>query len=206
MNPFDVVRQFEDALSDYTEAPYVVAVDSCTNALFLSLLYWRTGPSDRFGRKVVANIPKRTYVGVPMAAKNAGYVIEWRDEDWRGAYHIGGTPVVDAAKRLRRGMYEPNTLMCMSFQAYKHLPIGRGGAILTDSASAAQKLRKMRLDGRTERARLQEPDSFDTLGYHMYMTPPDAARGMWLLSAAKDVYEDQTDKYQDLSKIKLFND
>ena len=33
---YEVVREFEKELSEYTGAPYVVSVDSSTNALFLS--------------------------------------------------------------------------------------------------------------------------------------------------------------------------
>jgi len=38
-NPFKIVSDFEETVADYTGAPYAVAVDSCTNALFLCLKY-----------------------------------------------------------------------------------------------------------------------------------------------------------------------
>ena len=38
-NPHYVTKQFEDILSKYTGAPYAVAVDSGSNALFLSLKF-----------------------------------------------------------------------------------------------------------------------------------------------------------------------
>jgi dTDP-4-amino-4,6-dideoxygalactose transaminase len=190
---FDVVRQFEDALAEYTGAGEAVVVDSCTNAIFLSLLWC--------GKKIVG-LPKRTYVGVAQSALNAGYEIEWLDAPWSGCYLLWGTPIWDSARRFRAGMYQethPGALVCVSFQIAKHLPIGRGGAILTDNADTAAWLRRARFDGRTpgdSAAPIQVP------GYHMYMPPPDAARGLWLLSWLPRDNEDlPNDDYPDLSLI-----
>ena len=38
-NPYKIVKMFEEEVCEYTGAPFAVAVDSCTNALFLSLVY-----------------------------------------------------------------------------------------------------------------------------------------------------------------------
>ena len=38
-NPYQIVKMFEDEISYYTGAPYVVTIDSCTNALFLICKY-----------------------------------------------------------------------------------------------------------------------------------------------------------------------
>lgn len=187
---FEVVDMFEEELAEYTGAPYAVAVDSGTNALFLSLLY---------RQQTSVSIPRKTYVGVAQAALNAGYVIEWRDEDWHGAYELGPLDIWDAAKRFRRGMYATGSLMCLSFQAGKILPIGRGGAILTDRLEAASWLKRARFDGRTEGGCCDEWERFTTPGHHMYMTPPDAARGLWLLTYLPDDNPDQVDEYPDLS-------
>lgn len=93
----------------------------------------------------------------------------------------------------------PSPIVCVSFQAAKHLPIGRGGAILTDNPETAAWLRRARFDGRTpgdNAAPIQVP------GYHMYMPPPDAARGLWLLSWLPEHNEDlPNDDYPDLSLI-----
>lgn len=196
--PFDVVRQFEDALAEYTGAPHVVTVDSCTNALFLSLLWCAQSHRSTVG------LPRRTYVGVAQSARNAGFEIFWRDEQWTGWYPLLETPVWDSARRFRAGMYQnpelsSGAIVCVSFQIAKHLPIGRGGAILTDSAETAAWLRRARFDGRTpgdNSAPIQIP------GYHMYMTPPDAARGLWLLSwLPRNNADLANDDYPDLSLI-----
>ena len=38
-NPYLVVKKFEDSVAEYTGSKYAVSVDSCTNALFLCLMY-----------------------------------------------------------------------------------------------------------------------------------------------------------------------
>ena len=197
---FEVVDAFEEELSDYTGAPYVVTTDSCTNALFLSFLWFK-----RLNLAWV-DLPKHTYVGVAQAALNAGYKIEWRDLDWQGWYRIHPFQLIDSAKSLHRGLYTeisvfPFDAVCVSFQAGKILPIGRGGAILTDDADMAEWCRKARFDGRTEGDRCDTMTEFQQPGYHMYLTPPDAARGLWLLTYLEDNPPDQIDEYPDLSKM-----
>lgn len=198
---FEVVDMFEDELCDYTGAPYAVAVDSCTNALFLSMLWFRL----EHGYITVA-LPKRTYVGVAQAALNAGLVIEWKDWAWIGWYSLHPLPLIDSAKSFYRGMwhrgfesYRPS--VCVSFQAGKILPIGRGGAILTDDPEMAAWLRRARFDGRTEGDSCDSMTEFQTPGFHAYMTPPDAARGLWLLTYLEDNPPDQVDTYPDLSTM-----
>ena len=38
-NPYKIVTLFEEEIAAYTGAPYAVSIDSCTNALFLCLMY-----------------------------------------------------------------------------------------------------------------------------------------------------------------------
>ena len=38
----------------------------------------------------------------------------------------------------------------------------------------------------------------------MYMTPPDAARGLWLLTYYPDTMPDQVDPYEDISSGEAF--
>jgi dTDP-4-amino-4,6-dideoxygalactose transaminase len=209
---FEVVDAFEQAVAAYTGARYAVAVDSCTNAIFLSLLWLKH--VERFRpEECVVLLPKRTYVGVAQAARNAGYRIDWDDEAWSGMYRIwtqGPTPLYDAARRFTSGMYEPTppgslaALVCVSFQANKILPIGRGGAILTDDLEAAEWFRRARFDGRTE-GRPAGQDAFTVPGWHMYMPPDAAARGLWLMQGlAKDNPDLPNDDYPDLSRQAIF--
>ncbi len=72
-------------------------------------------------------------------------------------------------------------------------------AHLTDNEDADFWLRQARLDGRFAGTGYDNPH-FQRDGWHMYMTPPDAARGLWLLTYIDD--NDQADwtEYPDLSK------
>ena len=67
---------------------------------------------------------------------------------------------------------------CLSFHYAKHIPIGRGGMILTDSKKARDWFRIMRNDGRKEIPK--EKDFVRMLGFNAYMTPEQAARGLSL--------------------------
>lgn len=213
---FAVVDMFEAELADYTGAPYAVAVDSCTNAIFLALCchyddrlrleaaahFEAGGTLEAFvPSQPTIGLPRRTYVGVAQAARNAGCAIEWRDEAWTGSHKILNTPVVDSAKSFHRGMYEPGTLTCVSFQACKILPIGRGGAILHDNPAADEWLRRARFDGRTEGDRCDSMTQATRPGFHVYMLPEQAARGLHLLMYLDDNPADQVDEYPDLSLL-----
>ena len=197
---FDVVAQFEDALCEFAGATHCVTTDSCSNAIFLALM-WRNRANWRdhtHPRTVV--LPKHTYVGVVQAARNSGCPIRWSDDQWRGSYQIGGTNIIDSAKRFVRGMYQPRTLTCLSFQAGKILPIGRGGAILTNDLEAAQWLRRARLDGRTAGVDYQH-NTYQREGWHCYLPPDAAARGLWLMTYIEDDDPCDWTAYPDLSEV-----
>jgi len=201
MNPFDAVMDFEQALCEYTGAPYAVAVDSCTNALSLCLFKEFI---DNGSQTIL--LPKRTYVGVAQAVINAGHKIRWIDLDWeeRGAYTLAGTDIIDSARLLTYKMYEPGYDICLSFHWGKHLPIGRGGAILTDDLERARAYTQMRYDGRTPGVRPKD-DTF-TRGFHCFITPSDAAQGLMLMQQhlQKDNLPLPWDGYGDLSKQEIF--
>lgn len=195
VGPFQVVRDFEKALAEYTGAPYAVAVDSCTNAILLCCSYYRVGNVE---------IPSRTYVGVAMSIIHAGGRVKFRDEEWGGIYRLEPYPIFDAARRFRRNMYIPHSLMCVSFHWQKILGIGRGGAILTDSPKAVEWLRRARFDGREEGIPPKD-DKFPSLGWHFYMTPELAAAGLVRLSFLPDTNPDlPCDDYPDLSLLEIF--
>ena len=142
-NPYKIVDEFEKTVAEYAGAKYGIAVDSCTNAIMLSVKYRIMTGSDKEFR-----IPKYTYVGVPYSILNAGGKVRFIDYPWKGAYVIDHS-IIDSARRFFKNMYVHNTLYCLSFHWYKHLPVGRGGMILTDSKKEADILKKMRYDGRT---------------------------------------------------------
>lgn len=206
MNPYDIVSELEKRVAEYAGAPCAVAVDSCTNALLLSLKYKKM--AENIDRVV---LPCRTYVGVAYAVINAGLKCEFVDYDWSGAYAIGNTTIIDSARRFRKGMFQEhefskhfNILYCLSAHWGKHLKIGRGGFILTDNEEAARTLRIMRFDGRTAGVPPAE-DNFELPGHHCYMLPEEAARGLMLMNYMPDYNEDLPwDNYPDLSKFEIF--
>lgn len=201
-NPFDVVRQFEQAVADYTGAPCVVAVNSCTMALLLSLI-WCKEHADKPTNAV--NIPKRTYLSVPMCIKHAGFrYVHFRDNDWIGMYRLYPFPLWDCARFFSSGMYSPGSMMCVSFHVSKILGDSQGGAILLDDPIAAAWLRRMRFDGRTEGL---EPkyDEITELGYHCYLSPDVAARLLHRLKFLPKHNEPLPNSdYPDLSQIEIF--
>lgn len=216
MNPFNVVKDFERAVAEYTGAPFVVAVNSCTNALFLTLMYQKlvvqldemSATKNAGVRSVV--IPKRTYVSVPMQIMLAGYEVLFRDEDWSGIYQLAPLPIWDAARRFTSRMFFNNDMigkerfMCTSHHWNKILGVQQGGCILHNSPRADAWFRRARFDGRTEGVSPAE-DKFEHVGWHMYMSPEIAAEGCVRLSHLPKVNADlPMDDYPDLSTIELF--
>ena len=208
-NPFQVVKDFESEVGKYTGAPYVVAVNSCTNALFLALKWhkdktWYGDEMDWEPRKVC--IPKRTYVSVPMQIKLAGFELSFEDLEWRGMYQLKPLPIWDAARRFTSGMYRKGDFICVSFHASKILGIEQGGAILHDNKEADTWFRRARFDGRTEGIPPKD-DVFDMVGWHMYLSPSVAAQGfLKLYSLPKNNPSMVNDEYPDLSKAPIFQD
>lgn len=168
----NVIRQFEKAISKHCGSPYAVAVESCTAALTLCLLY------HDIKDKVSVVLPKKTYFSVPMSVLHVGGEVEYEDFEWQGAYQLWPYPIIDSAMRFKRDMYTPGSFVCLSFHYAKHIPIGRGGMILTDSKKAARWFRIMRNDGRMEIPK--EKDRVRESGLNYYMTPEQAARGLSL--------------------------
>ena len=193
----DAVTIFENKIAEYAGSKYAVAVDSCTDALFLSLKYIKANDTITF--------PSRTYVSAPMAAVLAGCNIEFKDYEWSGLYRLDPYPVIDSAVRFTKDMYVKDTLQCLSFQIKKRVPIGRGGMILTDSKEAFKWFKYATYDGRNLRQYYMD-DEFAMIGWHMYMTPEDAARGIILMDSVPEENEDtgSSKTYSDLSDRKVF--
>lgn len=219
-SPFQVVRDFEQALAEYTGAPYAVTTTSCTMALLLAVAWhlrpeserhWIRSPgaefpAQRWDKKI--EIPKRTYVGVPYAIREAGGRPTFRDEDWSGAYQLKPLPVFDSARLFTSGMYRqdyPSLMICVSFHWSKTLGIQQGGAILLDDPQANAWLRRARFDGRAEGVAPAQ-DSFPLRrAWHAYMSPEVAAEGLVRLShLPKNNAPLPNDDYPDLSLLEAF--
>jgi len=211
---FQVVKDFEKALCEYTGAPYAVTTNSCTMALLLAVAWHLHGKQYTLAN-VPTNfnieIPKRTYVGVPMSIIHAGGRPTFRDEDWAGMYQLKPLPVWDGARRFTSGMYmksppnqKPTYMQCVSFHWSKILGIQQGGAILHDNPEADEWLRRARFDGRSEKLH-PSADPFPQLGWHCYMSPEVAAEGLVRLHFLPEHNEDlPNSEYPDLSTLDIF--
>ena len=74
---YEVTRNFERSLCDYTGAPFAVALNSCTAALLLSMKWCADHIVQHTTRGILGysytvEIPRHTYVSVPMSIKHAG--------------------------------------------------------------------------------------------------------------------------------------
>ena len=191
------VEKFEQLIAEFYGAPYAVAVDCCTHAIELCL---------RLTKPQHVLCPTRTYLSVPMTFKKLDIEWDFVDYNWNNFYFIGNTNIVDAAVYWERKGYIPNTMMCLSFQHKKHLSLGRGGMILLDNLTQYNELKKMRYDGRLDDIPWKDQD-IDSFGYHYYMTPETAEKGIFKFCTA-EVTEPKlwSDKdYPDISKMKIFN-
>ena len=195
MNPYRVVKEFEHELSNYTGAPYVVCVDSCTDAMFLVC--------KRLSVKRVL-LPKHTYLSIPMSIIHAGGKVDFEDIEWSGMYQIKPHPIYDSAKRMKKDMYINGSYMTLSFHMQKHIPIGKGGAILCDNKEDYEWFKKARYEGRSEVP--YHEDDIEFIGWNMYMTPRDAIRGLELVQNLPDDNEDliEDPPYRDLTTFTVF--
>lgn len=199
-DPRDVIDMFEEKIAIFSGSKYAVSVDCCSNGIFLSLKYLK-----HIGKKIECiSIPSRTYASVAMQIYHAGYTPIFKDIEWNGIYNLEGTPVWDGAGRYTKGMYiGGDALQVLSFQIKKKIPIGKGGVILTDDENAYKWLKISSYDGRNLKTPYTDENHITQIGWHMYMTPEDAARGIILMDKVPEVNEDfQNDKmYPDLNDL-----
>jgi len=196
-DPRDVVDMFEKKVAAFAGSCYAVAVDCCSHAVFLSLKYCNAMGT--------VTMPTRSYVSIAQQIVHAGCRVAFEDIAWSGRYQLKPYPVWDAAVRWTPGMYTGG-LHCVSFQLKKRVPIGRGGMVLTDDLEAYKWLKLASYDGR-DLAVPQWEDDYAVMGWHYYMTPEDAARGIILMdSVDPSTYGDSATEqnYPDLTTKRLF--
>ena len=206
-DPRDVIDLFEKKVANFAGSKYAVTTDCCSNGLFLSLKYLQT--TGEINDDTVVTIPDRTYVSVPMQIRHAGVKVNFADRDWSGLYQLEGTRIWDAAVRWTEGMFVGGSaLQVVSFQLKKRIPIGKGGIILTDDADAAKWLKLAAYDGRDLTTPYTDKNHVSMLGYHMYMTPEDAARGILLMDQVPTINEDSGGSYNytKLSDLTIFGE
>ena len=199
-NPYKIVEMFEEEVAEYTGSPYAIALDNCTDALFLCCVY---------SKVTEVTIPKKTYLSVPQSIMSSGGKVVFDDTEWRGVYELKPYKIYDSARRFTSDMYIPGTHMCVSFTGpYKHLKLGKGGAILTDNFEAYKWFKRARYSGRNEMS--YHDDYLDMLGWNFYMMPEIASRGLLLMNQFYNMdgtpkhNEDLELPYPDLSKFDVY--
>lgn len=180
------VDHFEEIVAEYAGSKYAVATDSCTNAIFLCLKYFQI--KSKLDTNMSIDVPKRTYPSIPMTVKHAGYNVNFIDNEWEGVYQLFPFELYDSAVRFTEGMYNGG-FHCLSFHIKKHVPIGRGGMILTDDKNAVKWLRCARYDGRPSPF-WKDVKDIQMCGWHMYMTPDQAAKGVELFHRLPKINRD----------------
>tara|TARA_A100001011_G_scaffold363972_2_gene414297 strand:- start:20 stop:679 length:660 start_codon:yes stop_codon:yes gene_type:complete len=197
-DPWDIVECFEDMVAKYAGSKYAVAVDSCTNAMFLCLKYL-----DASGK---IKVPKKTYLSVPQLVMHAGCEVEFVDLEWKGVYRLEPYPVVDSATRFTKDMYIQDTYQCLSFHIRKNLPIAKGGMILTNDLDSVKWFKEAEYEGRNRRVPHDEMPEPTICGWNMYMPPEQAARGIILFNSLPESIEDcgGSYKYKDISEWGIF--
>ena len=156
---FKTLFDFEQALADYTGAPYVVVTDGCTHAIELCF---------RLDRVTYTEFTAFTYISIVQLMRHLGVSYQLRTDYWNhaGEYQFGNTNIWDSARLLLPNMYRPGMKQCLSFGHSKPLELGKGGAILLDQEWEYQVLSRMRSDGRDLRIEpWQNQISFEQ-GYH----------------------------------------
>jgi dTDP-4-amino-4,6-dideoxygalactose transaminase len=197
-----ITEDFEKELCRYTGAPFALAVDNMSNALWLCLMYYNVN-----GKEIY--IPKHTYPSVPCEIILAGGKVKWLDSTptLKGHYQLLPYPIWDSALRFTSDMYMRGQMQCISFTGpYKHLKLNKGGAILLDNEDAYKWLKKARNSGRDECS--YHVDTFTMIGRNCYMMPETAARGIQLIGQFYHIdgtpmdMEDTELPYPDLSDPK----
>lgn len=207
-----ITEEFEHSLAEYTGSPFALCVDNQSNALFLSLMYYKIKHNIK---DLIISIPSRTYPSVPCEIIHAGLKVQFNPSEattLKGAYRLEPTNVWDSALRFTADMFIPDSFMCLSFTGpYKHLKLSKGGAILTDDYEAYKWFKKARFSGRDECS--YHEDDFDNnpvIGWNFYMMPEISARGLLMMSqfynadGSKKHNEDLELPYPDLSKFKVY--
>lgn len=200
-----ITHLFEQELCKYLGSPFAVAVDNQSNALALCLMRENV-------KGVEISIPERTYPSVPCEIILAGAKVKWlpiEGNTLTGEYRLAPTRIWDSALRFTVGMYRPGQLQCISFTgAYKHLKLGKGGAILCDRESDYEWFKRARNSGRGECS--YHVDEFTVIGRNCYMMPQVAAQGLLLIGSFYEITgekihnKDKTLPYPKLSNFPCY--
>lgn len=197
-NPFDAVFEFQQAVCDYTGAPYCVTTDCCTHAIEIAFRLIK--------QKNPVSFPAKTYLSVLMTMHKLNISYTLQDQLWTKSYQFEGSNVWDCARHFEKNMYRAGTIQCISFGLTKPLQIGRGGCLLTDDPVLFEQASRMRYDGRDifSHSPWASQKSFQ-VGYHYYLRPEECVTGLNLLSTQQFTPQlDSYYNYPDCREIEIY--
>lgn len=201
-----VVLDFESELSKSTGYPYVMAVSSCTMALFLALKAHGVGPGS------VVGVPALTFTATAAVVEHTGATVKFLDiegnwllgfqnvrldavipvdlygqlvpkqvvQRWR---QTDVSVVEDGAHAIGADLSHQSDTVCLSFYVTKNITtLGEGGAVLTRNKRVAEYVRRMRQHGLSDNAwdRVLGKCGCEVIaaGYKANMTDVQAAMGL----------------------------
>jgi len=189
---FATLFEFENKLSEFTGAPYVVVTDGCTHALELCF---------RHDRVEFCAFTPYTYLSILMLMRQLQIKYVFEDTGpWTGEYRFRKTRIWDSARLLKKDMYRSGQVQCLSFGNGKPLQLGRVGAILTDDKDLYDWARHARSDGRDLTISPWEQQTLFTQGYHYCPTLEDCEQGIIKLP-----FVDQEPKYYQYPDLRNIN-
>lgn len=197
-DPREIIDIFENKVAQFAGSKYAVAVDCCTHAMELSLRYLMFQRELIFDDVVI--IPNQTYISCALMLMQLGFYVQFEDIEWVGQYRLAPTRIWDSATMWTKDMYIKDSLQCISFQIKKRIPIGKGGMILCNSKEEYNWLKLASYDGRDLTTPYDSKEHIKLKGWHYYMTPEDAARGIMLMDALPKINE-PTGNYKMYPKI-----
>ena len=192
MRGYQKLFEFEQALCDFTGAPFCVVTDGCTHGIELAMRYYQVSQ---------CSLPAYTYLSVVQTLHQLDIEYQLIDMSWQGEYQFEGTNIWDSARRLEPGMYRPGQVQCLSFGNTKPLQIGKCGAVLLDDIDAYNHISMTRSDGRDLRIDPWQNQKVFPIGYHYMPSLEHCELGISLLK--KVVPQNQTAVYPDLRKIHI---
>jgi dTDP-4-amino-4,6-dideoxygalactose transaminase len=193
---FYKIKEFEEKLSKFTGAPFVVTTDCCTHAIELCMI---------LDKVKTCSFSAHTYLSILQTMRKLNIDYSLIEDDWIGEYQFHGTRIWDSARRLEPNMYKAGQLQCLSFGYTKPIDIGRGGAILLDNEDDYVILSKMRYDGRDLEIFPWDEQIEFYMGYHYKLNPEECIRGISALEEyiKLNIYTPKKIKYPDCRRLKF---
>ena len=148
----DIVIQYEKEIANYVGAKYACAVNSATNAIFLTMVM------EKYMNPRVIKIPSIIPPVVANAIITSGNKVEFTDNvEWVGDSYVlhkfRTYKVVDSAQKLEKNQFtkecNPNDLMMFSHYPTKPLGGADGGVIVTDDYKKYKWFKQAVLNGTT---------------------------------------------------------